>query len=80
MSLWLPRSARPSAEPQTFTCRICGTPLTSVEYTAHVRGCYARNEAEVRMSSLREVAPALCGDEGVDVELEQFYRRGRNAA
>ena len=74
MELWLPPSARPDAEQRTGKCRICKAPLLPSEAARHVNQCYARNEAEVRESSLKHKAPNLLGDGGVDVEYEQYWK------
>ncbi len=77
-TLWLPDSYK--REDRTFRCRLCSAMLRPAESAMHVKRCYARQEAEIRESSLREKAPALFGDNGVDVEFLDFHRRRRDAA
>jgi hypothetical protein len=72
---WLPASARPSAPARDRFCRICKTDVAEHEYASHVGLCYSRNEADVRMLSLRERAPGIVGDHGVDLEHEAWWRK-----
>ncbi len=72
-TLWLPEQAK--RDDRTFKCRLCQTPLRPQEATRHVRECYRANEAEIRSQSLREKAPALFGDEGIDTEFLSYHRR-----
>lgn len=74
MELWLPRTAR-DAEQRTGFCRICKTSLLPSEAARHVASCFKRNEGDVRMLSPKLRAPGITGDEGVDLEFEDYHRK-----
>lgn len=76
MPLYLPPSITEDRTP-ALRCRICGDTYPAYDergFAGHVADCYRRNEAEVRMLSLREKAPNLMGDEGVDVEFQKWHK------
>lgn len=71
--LWIPAGAEGN-DPRDHVCRLCGTGLTRREFQSHVYKCYRSKETEIRSSSLRERAPGIMGDQGVDLEHERWWR------
>jgi hypothetical protein len=73
MELWLPPSVM-DRKPK-HRCLLCGAGFTDPSAQArHVAKHYRHEEAEVRMLSMRERAPHIMGDGGVDTEFEQWHR------
>jgi len=71
--LWLPRSARPSAQPVGSRCRICGKLFAADEQSArlrHVKKCVEDNHE--RIDALRQVDVF---ESITDVEYESWVRR-----
>lgn len=64
-------------EPPVFFCAVCKEGFgksKAADYQRHVVACAERHEDDLRAMSPRAKAPGIFGDEGWDVEFEQWVR------